>query len=50
MLHPLFFQYHTRNPMILMGGQRRPPETEIVSSLDSFLNQWLQSVPEHRNF
>ncbi|KAK0244619.1 fungal-specific transcription factor domain-containing protein [Armillaria nabsnona] len=39
--------YHTRNPMILMGGQRRPPETEIVSSLDSFLNQWLQSVPEH---
>ncbi|KAK0477292.1 fungal-specific transcription factor domain-containing protein [Armillaria novae-zelandiae] len=39
--------YHTRNPMILMGGQRRPPETEIVLSLDSFLNQWLQSVPEH---
>ncbi|KAK0430726.1 fungal-specific transcription factor domain-containing protein [Armillaria borealis] len=39
--------YHTRNPMILMGGQRRPPETEIVSSLDAFLNQWLQSVPEH---
>ncbi|KAK0460067.1 fungal-specific transcription factor domain-containing protein [Desarmillaria tabescens] len=39
--------YHTRNPMILMGGQRRPPETEILSSLDSFLNQWLQSVPEH---
>ncbi|KAG7444105.1 uncharacterized protein BT62DRAFT_995556 [Guyanagaster necrorhizus] len=39
--------YHTRNPMILMGGQRRPPEAELLSGLDSFLNQWLQSVPEH---
>ncbi|KAK0201467.1 fungal-specific transcription factor domain-containing protein [Desarmillaria ectypa] len=39
--------YHARDPMILMGGQRRLPETEILSSLDSFLNQWLQSVPWH---
>ncbi|PBK88475.1 hypothetical protein ARMGADRAFT_997130 [Armillaria gallica] len=39
--------YYTRKPLIVLGGQFRPPETEIVSNLDSVLERWMQSIPGH---
>ncbi|KAK0212277.1 fungal-specific transcription factor domain-containing protein [Desarmillaria ectypa] len=39
--------YYTRKPLMVIGGQRRPPETEIVSNLDSVLDRWIQSIPGH---
>ncbi|KAK0459300.1 fungal-specific transcription factor domain-containing protein [Desarmillaria tabescens] len=39
--------YYTRKPLMVIGGQRRPPETEIVSNLDSVLDRWVQSIPGH---
>lgn len=39
--------YYTRKPLIVLGGQHRPPETEIISNLDSVLERWIQSIPGH---
>lgn len=39
--------YYSRKPLIVLGGQHRPPETEIISNLDSVLERWIQSIPGH---
>ncbi|KAG7449923.1 uncharacterized protein BT62DRAFT_944522 [Guyanagaster necrorhizus] len=39
--------YYTRKPLMVLDGQHRPPETEIVSNIDSVLDRWVNSIPGH---
>jgi len=44
------FQYSLRNNRVLLGFIGENWEQQIVSELDSALNQWVDSVPDHRKF
>ena len=49
MTHP-FLQYSLKKNRVLLGFIGEQSEQQIISELDSALNQWVDSVPDHRKF
>ena len=43
-------QYSLKKNRVLLGFIGEHGEQQIVSELDSALNQWVDSVPDHRKF
>jgi hypothetical protein len=48
LLFPDVSQYSIRKSKTLLGLVGPEAEQKIVSSLDSSLNEWVDSVPDHR--